>query len=551
MRLSLLFLTAILAGQMWGQGQKHASKCNIEFQKHEQKLKKETSISKDDWDETTYEKQNKRICTLGEESFGETIKRTNEEFEAFLDSINEDYAQYLKKEWKTISFRSMHQLQKDKEEEPVFEKEQKYENLVLKGEIVDVKTDSYSHPQPPYNIRENDETNISNTFYFYGTTMEARWGDANKFKFSSTSINKQELSDAYKFFSDKKFKNLLFDCLEIRDKYDLCDWAYYKMLQAMTETIFGKGTNESLFLQGVLLGQSGYSMRFAIDNLTNHLYLLCKINEEVSNFPTFSDKDDGTVYYLFEKDLKTNDLDFCPKSYKGEQEMSLKIPALPKLDNKLTDEKVIYDRNNTIRLSYQINQNLINFFDDYPIHYRDSDLFTRWVNYANSPVSKEIRNYVYPKLWNKIKDYIPDHIDHAADIILSWICPIHIDEFKKEPEDGQIGIRYIDDNIFPGYDRTFFPDETLKYTGGDCEDHAILFSRIIRDLLELDVVLVYFPNHLATAVRFDKDVKGSCVDVDGVKYTICDPTCYRGKVGRTYSKYAMLDKKDIKIIPLN
>ena len=51
-----------------------------------------------------------------------------------------------------------------------------------------------------------------------------------------------------------------------------------------------------------------------------------------------------------------------------------------------------------------------------------------------------------------------------------------------------------------GHDRAFFAEETLFYPYCDCEDRSILFSRLVRDLLGLDAVLVYYPGHLATAV---------------------------------------------------
>ena len=46
----------------------------------------------------------------------------------------------------------------------------------------------------------------------------------------------------------------------------------------------------------------------------------------------------------------------------------------------------------------------------------------------------------------------------------------------------------------------------------------------MRDLLKQDVVLVYYPGHLATAVHFDENVNGDYLMVKGEKYTICDPT---------------------------
>jgi hypothetical protein len=63
---------------------------------------------------------------------------------------------------------------------------------------------------------------------------------------------------------------------------------------------------------------------------------------------------------------------------------------------------------------------------------------------------------------------------------------------------------------------------------------------LVRDLLGLDVVLVYYPGHLAMAVNFTEPVKGDYVPLDGRKFTICDPTYIGGRVGETMPD--MVDK---------
>ena len=53
----------------------------------------------------------------------------------------------------------------------------------------------------------------------------------------------------------------------------------------------------------------------------------------------------------------------------------------------------------------------------------------------------------------------------------------------------------------------------------------------MRDLLGLDVALIYYPGHLATAVCFDGEVKGDAMTVDGRRFTVCDPTYIGAPVG--------------------
>ena len=97
----------------------------------------------------------------------------------------------------------------------------------------------------------------------------------------------------------------------------------------------------------------------------------------------------------------------------------------------------------------------------------------------------------------------------------------------------QIAFEYKTDDEVWGRERAFFPEETLYYPYCDCEDRAILFSRLVSDLLGLEAILVHYPGHLATAVHFNTDVKGDYFEVDGKRYIVCDPTFFNAPVGKT------------------
>ena len=89
-----------------------------------------------------------------------------------------------------------------------------------------------------------------------------------------------------------------------------------------------------------------------------------------------------------------------------------------------------------------------------------------------------------------------------------------------------------DDKVWGG-DRAFFAEESLYYPYCDCEDRSILFSRLVRDLLGLKVLLVYYPGHLATAVCFTDNVTGDYISLNNQKYVVCDPTYIGAPVGAT------------------
>jgi hypothetical protein len=53
----------------------------------------------------------------------------------------------------------------------------------------------------------------------------------------------------------------------------------------------------------------------------------------------------------------------------------------------------------------------------------------------------------------------------------------------------------------------------------------------------LDVVLLHYPEHLATAVHFNEDVDGDYLMVEGEKYLICDPTFIGARIGMCMPDY--------------
>jgi hypothetical protein len=54
---------------------------------------------------------------------------------------------------------------------------------------------------------------------------------------------------------------------------------------------------------------------------------------------------------------------------------------------------------------------------------------------------------------------------------------------------------------------------------------------LVRELMGLDVVLVRYPGHMATAVCFTEKVEGTTLQYKGKTYTISDPTYIGADVG--------------------
>ena len=177
----------------------------------------------------------------------------------------------------------------------------------------------------------------------------------------------------------------------------------------------------------------------------------------------------------------------------------------------------------------QVNKNLIDFYDSYPASIVNQDVTSRWVMYANTPMNEAVKEQVYPALRERLKGL--GELE-AVERLLNLV---------------QTGLEYEYDDKVWGGDRVFFAEESLYYPFCDCEDRAILFTRLVRDLLGLDCVLIYYPGHLAAAVRFAKTPTGVCYSLNGKDYTLCDPTYINARVGMEMPK---IDNTNVTLIPL-
>ena len=154
---------------------------------------------------------------------------------------------------------------------------------------------------------------------------------------------------------------------------------------------------------------------------------------------------------------------------------------------------------------------------------------TRWAMDANAPMAEEVTKELYPQMKAKLKGL--SNLE-AMERLLNWV---------------QTGFEYKFDNEVWGDDRAFFGEETLFYPYCDCEDRSILLSHLVRELLGLDTVLIYYPGHLAMAVDLAEASDGDYVLLDGRRFTVCDPTYIGARVGKTMPN---MDNSQAKLILL-
>ena len=377
--------------------------------------------------------------------------------------------------------------------------------ILVKKEVVKVpKPAPQPEPLAPVEPKEEIPHEVCSVT-FYGTKVSVGFPTNETFKLAG--LSEKQLAKAWTQLSNEAYDVTLNNALAMRKKLALCDWGYIEMLQAISEKKYGK-TNEAVFMQAFLLSQSGYKIRLATDD--KQLYLLVATQHNLFSMPFFIL--DGNKFYAL--NCKSQELSICKAKFDQEKAISMQLRQEQKLATKNTEVRKLTSKYG-VTAQVSVNKNMIDFFNDYPSAYIGNDATTRWAVYANTPLEKSIKETLYPTL-KKATAGLSER--DAVNKILNFVQTAFVYEYDEEVWGG---------------DRAFFATETLHYPYADCEDRSILFSRLVRDILGLDVVLIYYPGHLATAVAFTQEVYGDYLMHNNRKYIVCDPTYINAPLGRT------------------
>jgi len=477
-----------------------------------------------------------------QKSFEEFQKQKNAKFQNFKDEKqqrfdayrrekNVRYAEFLRDKWGQFDATPIDTV---KNEEPVVppviyeqpkptpipQPEPEPQPIKIDKDILVIPAPQ-PQPKPIVPIVPQDDQKIKKeSIAFYGTLVTIGFPNPDGFKMKT--VSESSISAAWEYLMDEKYDITISTALNARKHLNLCDWAYIELLQQVCEHHYGKATNEANMMMAYVLIQSGYKLRFAHSN--GRLYVL--VNSDYTIYDRVCFTINNEKFYPL--NCQERSLYICDVSYESEKSLSLQITKEQKLNDNASSPRILKSRAG-LSIETRVNKNNIDFYNNYPTACINGDFGTRWAAYANTPLEESVKKILYPQL----KKYLAGKSTlEQVELILNWVQTAFVYEY--------------DDKVW-GDDRAFFATETLYYPYCDCEDRSILFSRIIRDMLDLDVVLLYYPGHLATAVHFKEDVKGDYLTVSGKQYIVCDPTYIGAPVGDTMPG---MDNQTAKVIVL-
>ena len=448
--------------------------------------------------------------------FSQADSAWRKEYRDFREKANADYAENMQRAWESVQGSAPRPAPVP---EPVvppvvlpkLEIPEVIEDNHLPIEEIILAPDQLPAPQPIAPIvKPKGPAGPQQSFRAFGSSFSVTLNTAGLPKLRA--VGEQAVSKMWKSLSGSEYDSMLADLLDLRARMDLCDWAYYELVKGLADEVYAGQNDAAVVFTAFVLCQSGFKLRLGRAPQDSSLHLIVATDNMIYKHPYW--ELDGATYYLLD-DSRMSMLKVYRDAFPGEKAMRLAFTEKNRFPVTLTEAKERQaDKYPAARSVTQVNKNLLDFYERYPESFINNDTKTRWRFYTVD-LSDEAKSTLYPALREAIAG--KSELE-AANILLNYV---------------QTGFEYEYDEEVWGFDRSFFPDETLYYPYCDCEDRSIFFSRLVRDLMGLKVTLVYYPGHLATAVRFNDAVTGDYVLVGKEKYIVCDPTFINAPVGMT------------------
>lgn len=350
-------------------------------------------------------------------------------------------------------------------------------------------------------------------FSFYGTGMKA-----TKVKIRPlASVSERDISECWARMQQEGVYDKVKPSLKMLVAgAGLSDWLVFALVRQYAGALCHGDSNTAIILSHYLLVNMGYDIR--LGRTGGEMALLVNFRQTVYARPYL--QLDGKRYSIYLKDNSPlgnviSGISTCaiPKGTDLGRPVNL-IMSAPKISS---GKGIPFEVSaNGISVSGSVDETAKRIAAEFP----QTDIPV----YAASCLQEGFRSNLLSQVGEQVKG-MPER--DAANAMLQFV---------------QLAFKYATDGEQFGYEKPFFAEEDFIYPANDCEDRAILFAILVRNILHLDVHLLHYPNHEATAVAFtDQSTSGDGYTYEGKRFTICDPTYFRASIGQCMPQF-----KDVK-----
>ena len=377
------------------------------------------------------------------------------------------------------------------------------------------------------------------TFYSLISAKNEAYAGSNSIRFSflgkEYSIKTREIpeefikneNNANKFsstiqFLDTYWSEIIPELSIIRNKLNLSDWHYYQLIRKVSQQILPKERDYwgYTYCKWFFLARSGY--RPMLCTIDNKLLLYIQSNSTIYNIPIKIINEKQYVcmnYHDYNHDIpieKNTPQPIRSSLLEYGDEFNYMISSMPDLPEESYVNKTIefIYKGETAKHDIKVFPEIKDYFINYPV--------TDYRFQFNIPFSKLTYSSLIPSLQLKLRDKTKEE---GVEYIMFLV---------------RNALGYEADSLMYGREKRFSPEETLASDWSDCEDHAGLFFSLVREVYNLPMIVLSYPDHINVAVNLEKS-KGKNIMHNGKNYTVCEPTpqkkvLYLGQIEKKLSK---------------
>lgn len=317
---------------------------------------------------------------------------------------------------------------------------------------------------------------------------------------TQAKVDDRSLKNFYDLLLASNHKPLLSDLLEKKEKLRLNDWLFFLLLKKSVGQIFSQRSEvERELVCWFLLSQSGFDTRLAYKDKQVFVYVFSK--DEVFEVPLIDEK--GKVYvnltgiYVANRPASLYLLDFAPNA--NGKPFSFYLNQAPVLRAQPVEKEITFTyRKQNYLFTVQYDQTLADIMKGYPLI---DEL--QYVQFALSPT---LAASLLPQLRAAIEG--KNEIE-----TLEFLAA-----FTRS------GFPYQEDKAYFGKSKPMVCDELFYYSHSDCEDRVALYYGLVKELLDLPMIVIAYNDHLSLGVATHSAINGDTIEYNQKRYYICDPT---------------------------
>jgi len=459
------------------------------------------------------------ITVEAQQDYQKWLESQQSEFQNFRDKRDQQFLEFLQKDWEDFQLsrglvrnsvpkpdaipkanpKDIPKQEPEPEDQPVVE-------TPPSPEVDTVATDPsgvIESTPSPVKVSNAQQAKVE----FFGNEIMIEY-DQGMQTDVQTPVNAESISKIWSQLAQSDYEPLMQQLEKIRQDFGLNDWGYIQLLYKTGYSVSQNDVNATKLFTWFMLLKSGYLAKIGFS--ADQIYIMFPSENAVYDVSFLYVN--NTRYYVIALDgqrLQLQSIVSYEDDYpEATREIDFRMRKIPEFTEKATPRTVTFEyMGKSYTLNYRINQNVIDFLESYPQ--------TELPVYPGAGMTGEATQDLLTQL-KKIVDGKPE--TRAVNILLRFV---------------QTGFQYETDDEQFGHENYLFPEETLFYPASDCEDRSALFAYLVKSLLGLDVVLLDYPGHIATAVKFHSKVERDTIQYNGSTWVVCDPTYIYAEYGMT------------------